>query len=280
MRDTSKLIWVIVILSLVISVVALIRGGPVGPQGIAGVQGPQGVAGPMGQSGPSGSTGPQGPQGPQGLQGPKGDIGPQGPQGPQGPAGTNTPSGTSQTSTFKVQSSQDDCYIRKQDNQFSKTAPFVIAGADSSTTRGLASAIRLNLSSIPQYAYITSAFLKIFAYDTITISGCYSTISAENAGESNVISNYADFISRPRTSTKVYWDLPSTWTSGQWATSPDISAVIQEVVNRSDYSEEHVTIFWSDEEYRSTASTGAKRYGRSYDGDSSNAPRLVITWHD
>lgn len=280
MRDTSKWIPVLVFLTLVISIVALVRGGPVGPagpQGIAGVQGPQGVAGPQGATGPEG---PQGPQGPQGLPGPKGDTGATGSQGPQGPAGTSTPSGSSQTSTFKVQSSQDDCYIRKQDNQFSKTAPFVIAGADSSTTRGLASAIRLNLSSIPQYAYITSANLKIFSYDTITISGCYSTISAENVGWSSVISSYSDFISRPRTSTKVYWDLPSTWKSGQWATSPDIASVIQEVVNRSDYSEGYVTIFWSDEEYRSTASTGAKRYGRSYDGDSSNAPKLVVTWHD
>ena len=81
---------VLCIAALVLSVVAMITPGPVGPQGEAGpqgVQGEQGVMGPIGprgEQGPQGLQGAQGPVGPQGASGLPGEPGLQGPQGPQG----------------------------------------------------------------------------------------------------------------------------------------------------------------------------------------------------
>lgn len=113
-------LYLLVWLTLIISMIALFNEGPRGPRGYTGPsgettvkhmyekigpQGPQGARGPeggtvikheyekIGPQGPQGSQGPrglkgdEGPRGPIGLTGPKGDQGPIGPTGPHGPIG-------------------------------------------------------------------------------------------------------------------------------------------------------------------------------------------------
>lgn len=84
------------IISLLVSVIAVLiaiflkKPGPKGEPGLQGIQGPMGVKGDRGPSGPSGERGPQGIQGQTGARGPQGMTGPKGERGPQGPAGTGS----------------------------------------------------------------------------------------------------------------------------------------------------------------------------------------------
>jgi len=97
-----KLIFLVALLSTLISCGQTGPQGVPGPQGIPGPKGEQGVPGIQGIQGPKGDKGdkgdkgepgtasakgdpgPMGPQGPAGSQGPIGPAGPQGPEGPQG----------------------------------------------------------------------------------------------------------------------------------------------------------------------------------------------------
>ena len=65
--------------------------GPTGPSGVTGLIGPTGTTGGIGPTGPTGSvgiTGPTGTQGPTGVTGPWGTQGPTGRPGPTGPPGS------------------------------------------------------------------------------------------------------------------------------------------------------------------------------------------------
>lgn len=81
-----------VVVTLVISILALLCGvfalvfKRVGPKGERGAVGPQGI---QGERGPKGDTGEKGADGKNGKNGKDGAVGPQGPQGEQGPKGDN-----------------------------------------------------------------------------------------------------------------------------------------------------------------------------------------------
>jgi hypothetical protein len=81
--------------------------------------------------------------------------------------------------------------------------------------------------------------------------------------------------SRSTESTSVEWS-PGNWTDGQVYTSPDLSSLIQQLVNRSDYqSGNHIVVT-----VRTNASNSDKRSARSFDynGNSSQAPSLTVNY--
>ncbi len=135
--------------------------------------------------------------------------------------------------------------------------------------------MRFRSVNIPQGANILKTTLKIRSYSSglgarVTIS--IRAEATDNAGEfdsSHRVNNVTT------TSASRSWDLGTAmWKSNTWYESPDISGVIQEVVDRSGWQADNgiVIICGIDNE----AVSNRKLW--SYDGDPANAAQLQITY--
>ena len=97
--------------------------------------------------------------------------------------------------------------------------------------------------AIPQGATITSAYLSYDAYENQGVAGVVSTIHGQLVSSASLFSTMSDFDNRfnvnggtnHETTASVSWNSIPAWTAGQWYNSPDISSIIQEIVNQSSW---------------------------------------------
>jgi hypothetical protein len=130
--------------------------------------------------------------------------------------------------------------------------------------------MRFNGIAVPPGATVTSAWIQ-FQVDETDSQATSLTIQAEAADNPPTFSSSANISSRPRTVEAVQWSPPAWNTTGEAGPdqqTPDLSAVIQEVVNLSG---------WTSGNSLAVIITGTgKRVAEAYDGDSSGAPLLHI----
>ncbi len=89
---------------------------------------------------------------------------------------------------------------------------------------------------IPRYAAIDSAFVSLLPSSSQGGAVCNAVIYAEDTGNASTFSTYSDFAARSLTDEVVYWDNLPTMVIFNWYHTPDLSLVIQEVIDRSDWS--------------------------------------------
>ena len=97
MHKPTRILGLILILSLTAGIACAGSVGPAGPAGPQGAQGTAGAAGPQGEPGPAAAAGAQGERGSAGTagtQGAQGAAGPGGARGAQGSPGSAGPAGT------------------------------------------------------------------------------------------------------------------------------------------------------------------------------------------
>ncbi|UJS17547.1 MAG: hypothetical protein L3J17_00415 [Candidatus Jettenia sp.] len=134
--------------------------------------------------------------------------------------------------------------------------------------------IRFNGVDIPKNATITNAYIQ-FKVDEITSEATSLTIQGEDVDNAVTFAAVSRNISlRPRTTAGVSWS-PVPWTtvgvSGSDQQTSDISSVIQEIVNRSG---------WSNGNSLVVIITGTgRRMAESYEGSQSGAPLLHVVYH-
>jgi hypothetical protein len=127
--------------------------------------------------------------------------------------------------------------------------------------------------SIPQGATIVNAFVQ-FRVDEATSTATSLTIQCQASDNAPTFTSVtANISSRPRTSTSVPWS-PVPWTSvgqaGPDQRTPDIAAVLQEIVNRPG---------WASGNSLAIIITGTgERVAEAYDGASSAAPLLHVEY--
>jgi hypothetical protein len=92
---------------------------------------------------------------------------------------------------------------------------------------------RFQSVGVPIGATIDSAFIRICGIGSESDS-CYAKILAEDTGSATTFSTHPDWALRHQTTSRVGWDLPD-FVNLNFVTSPDIKAVIQEVVDRADW---------------------------------------------
>jgi len=133
--------------------------------------------------------------------------------------------------------------------------------------------LRFRNVAIPQGASISASYIQFKVDETRNNSGT-KTIEAHDIGDAPVFtaSNF-DVSSRDRTTASVSWNPPS-WTSvglaGPDQQTSDISAVLQSIINRSDWvSGNSIVVIIS--------GTGL-RVAESYNGDSSGAALLHVEY--
>jgi len=140
--------------------------------------------------------------------------------------------------------------------------------------------LRFTNMTIPQKAKITYARLELCAaWDDE--SPVKTKIHGESTGDALTFSTLANFNARNWTSTFIYWDEIPAWKTNEWYFSPDISNIIQEIVDRSDWvSGNSIAIIWEDFESRSISYIENSRRAWSYDKNPASAPRLLIDYED
>jgi len=132
---------------------------------------------------------------------------------------------------------------------------------------------RFNNIEIPQGVTITKAYIQ-FTTDEESTDATNLTIQGEdtnNAGPFLAVNN--DLSSRTKTSASVSWS-PSAWNfvgaSGLDQRTPDLSSILQEIVDRPGFSENNsVALFLT--------GTG-KRIAASFEGNSAGAAQLCYTY--
>jgi hypothetical protein len=175
--------------------------------------------------------------------------------------------------SYQVSAGPDDGYATSAAVQDTTAAYLKIGDERTYTFPYQMSAMRLTNITIPRSATITSAYLKISSIDTDYRNQIYGVIVAESSD------NPADFSDRMigdavLTISSVVWDHATAWSPDTQYTSPDISNVIQEVVNRPGFSSGNSIAIY----YGTRDLSGKGRSFASYEYSPVSAAVLEVTY--
>lgn len=184
--------------------------------------------------------------------------------------------------TWQVGASSDDTFRRLTTSAWDLTQTVLVVGALDATLYQYGSGMRFTNVTIPNATTIDNAKLTLRAERSASGTIVYSRISAEDVDDAPTFADSAaTFDTRwaARTTARVDWDAIEVWTIGVDYDSPEIKTVIQEIVDRGGWnSGQDIVIFWDDFEDRTSAPPEKRRFCESWDGSSTYAPKLIITY--
>ncbi|MHB8104663.1 MAG: hypothetical protein ACYDG5_03895 [Dehalococcoidales bacterium] len=180
---------------------------------------------------------------------------------------------------LQISQSSDDASRHKTADYWNTTHTIAGAGYAASSYKGCGFAMRFQNATIPVGAVITSAYLTLRACATFTNTTVNTYLKGQNNSNPATFSTMVDFDARTWLSTVVNWDGIPVWTSGTDYQSPDISGLIQAIVNLPGWSSGNsLVLIWEDWELRSTQSDNTLRECYPYDGSATYAPKLHIEY--
>ncbi|MFN0121031.1 MAG: C25 family cysteine peptidase [Blastocatellia bacterium] len=188
-----------------------------------------------------------------------------------GPANTNMSSSCGSTSiSVRVNASANDASETTGGTVTTNGNPIEL-----SSSLG-AAGFRFTNVTIPRNATITSATLQFTSNNGDSGTTVNSTIYGQATDNAAIFTTTASSISsRTRTSSSVSWSNIGTWTAGATtnATSPDITTIIQEIVDNASWlSGNSMALILLD-----NASSSRRRI-RTYDNATTTAPLLSVTY--
>lgn len=144
------------------------------------------------------------------------------------------------------------------------------------STNPVTSAFRFTELNIPQGATITAAYLK-FSSAQYNIASTNITISGELVGNSTSLSTLNNSLSsKAQTAAMVDWSVDNEFPSGgNEVSSPDITPVIQEIINQANWCGGNALTVLLNAQGTSTSSA---RRVMAYDDGTGTAPQLVISY--
>ena len=121
-------------------------------------------------------------------------------------------------------------------------------------------------------ATITNAYIQ-FTVDEVSTGYALINIFGEDTNDSGTIyGNNGNLSSRATTAAEVFWT-PADWNTvgeaGLKQRTPDLSAIIQEIVNRPGWMADDMLILMDGD---------ATRTAESFEGDPAKAPMLHVEW--
>lgn len=174
--------------------------------------------------------------------------------------------------TFKPAANGDDGSCRNGTTWYAGNT-WVAFGVTTGGTYTYNAFIRFPSVTIPKDSTIVSAKLRMKADATDLDTTCRANVYFEAADNPNAPANCTEYNARTMT-TGVSWNPVEGWTAGNWYESPDISAALQEVVDRTNWASGQSTIAYIK---NNGSDNGASRTFWSYDSADSEA-ELVVTW--
>lgn len=179
--------------------------------------------------------------------------------------------------SVRINSDNDDAEERVSDGSMSRGSTDLEFGFDGNTRQIVG--MRFRGINIPQGATINSAYIE-FETDETDSGTTNLVIYGENQDSPNQFANNDGNISgRNKTIAFETWS-PSAWNSvSELHQTPDISRIIQEIVNRSDWAANNNLVILI-EPGSGCASSSCQRTAESHDGESVNAPLLVVDFSE
>ena len=178
------------------------------------------------------------------------------------------------TVTYQVSDGGDDSFTDTQ-LQFTGSDYLRIGYWDEEPPPFVMCAMRFRNIDVPYGVIITDARLIIRAFTNDPGRLVYGVIQAEDAD--NPLGFYGRLIvDLIKTTESVNWDHIDDWSLAKWYTSPDISEVLQTVIDRSGWSAGNAMVLV----YSNRRSEGQFRHICSYDFGSqhTSGPKLEITY--
>lgn len=175
----------------------------------------------------------------------------------------------------QVGASADDAWY-KSDGTFRDTTSGDQRFGDATILEipSIGSYARMQLS-IPQGSTITSAYMTYRATQTRSGTTCNAILSAADEDNATNPSSASDAVNRTRTTASALWSNIATWTQNVNYTSADVSAIIQEVVQRAGWVSDNYILLFTD---NNGSSASAWRDGYSYDASTTYAPKLHVEY--
>jgi len=132
--------------------------------------------------------------------------------------------------TFEIAASGDDghCYIGG--SGFSTAWDSMVLGNYSGN--GFHNYFRFLNVTIPAKATIIDAFIRFTSYNTMSSSGVANNLYFEDADNPTQPASGTDLNARPLTDA-VAWNDPAAWTDGSTYDSPDLTDILQDVIDRA-----------------------------------------------
>jgi type IV pilus assembly protein PilY1 len=148
----------------------------------------------------------------------------------------------------------------------------------SQSTNAVTLGLRYQDLNIPRGAVITNAYIR-FSSDGFNSGATNLTFSAELIGDSITFSNTNNDISdRIKTTNSVLWNTDNDWpVSGNTLVSPDLSSVVQEIVDQSTWCGGNSLNIIVDGEGISTSS---ERVSPAFEDGEGLGPQLVVVYDD
>lgn len=180
--------------------------------------------------------------------------------------------------SVQIKSSSDDAQEIISDGSMATGGTVLSLGCTAVSKcgkKGTYVGVRFPNVKIPQGAQITSATIQFTASDDDSGTAPALVIRGQKTTNAAAFSNSDDNISNRRsssTSATVNWS-PTAWSGGTAYDSPDVTTVLQELVNQTGWSENSAPVFVVD-----GANVNARRRAQSYDGSAGSAPKLTVTY--
>ena len=123
----------------------------------------------------------------------------------------------------------DDCHIN--DTEFWDTSYCILgnSGPDNTTF------IRFPNVLINTYATISAAVLKVYSVSNYSSAGVKVRSYGNYIANAIAPTNRTQALALAKTTAHVDWSI-GTWTTDLFVSAPDITTIIQEIINRSDWS--------------------------------------------
>jgi hypothetical protein len=176
------------------------------------------------------------------------------------------------TVTYPVSASSDDTYAITTYWSLTANHSLVFGYNGSYPPPFLIAGMRFRNIGIPNNNVVSEARLKLKS-GNYQRSPVHAVIQAEDAD------NPGNFYSlelgqRTMTVAAVNWDITTDWSQNGWYTSPDISSVVQAVINRPGWHEGNALVITCS----NREPVGAWRSVWAYDYSASSAPRMEVTY--
>lgn len=174
------------------------------------------------------------------------------------------------TQLVQVLGSNDDAEESASNGAMSLTSSDIELGNDPGTNGNQTEGLRFNNLAIRQGANITQAYLT-FTVDEIDTVSTIVDIHAQDVDNAAVFTGSTNNITnRALTTAKVTWDIPAWNAIDQQQSSPDLSALVQEVVDRPGWTANNSMVF--------IIFGSGSRTAESYDGSPAEAARLFVVY--
>ncbi|MDD4282938.1 MAG: hypothetical protein PHX03_04020, partial [Bacilli bacterium] len=140
--------------------------------------------------------------------------------------------------------------------------------------------VKWNNIDIPKGSIVKSAKIKFKSSDSPSGDMDQYTktiLYFNNVGNAVAPLNFDDMENKNKTTNNVTWEMPET-IGNTWYESPDISALVQEVINRSDWQSGNALMLLHTRHPDITCCEFNDRTFKSYETGAENAPQLIITY--